>query len=158
MIGSINHLLINPLTSKTDRAILFCHDSDIKIRRDHGKSSYESRVYESVGDRSLLASLAQKLKEKIRLNASYKARNFLQSQSFYPSFRFCKDFLYNKCAQDMVPSSLRLIFATRNIGLYIYVAQVNLIILLIRVYYSLSQKTSIKMMAPHHFRLILIII
>ena len=38
---------------------------DFKIRRDHGKISYERRVYESVDDRSLSQAMSRKLMRKI---------------------------------------------------------------------------------------------
>ena len=39
--------------TKVIELVQFDQNFDLKIRRDHGKNSYESHVYESVDDRSL---------------------------------------------------------------------------------------------------------
>ena len=44
---------------------LYGQNLDFRIRRDHGKISYERRVYESLDDKSLSYAMSQKLMEKI---------------------------------------------------------------------------------------------
>ena len=44
--------------------IQFDQNFDFKIRRDHGKISYERRVYESVDDMSLSLAISRKFTEK----------------------------------------------------------------------------------------------
>ena len=39
--------------TQVNELVQFGQNFDFKIRRDHGKISYESRVYESVDERSL---------------------------------------------------------------------------------------------------------
>ena len=40
-----------------------CRNFDFKMKRDHGKMSYEGRIYESVDDKSLSWDLSQKSSE-----------------------------------------------------------------------------------------------